>query len=99
MIEKNPSKRGKTTKVTFELPADVAESSVAIVGDFNDWSPKKHQMKLDKKDNVWRRTIQLEKGSAYEFRYYVDETTWRNDKQADRYSSTPSFSENSVIEL
>jgi 1,4-alpha-glucan branching enzyme len=98
MIDKQATSNGKSVKVTFELPADVAEKSVAVVGDFNEWSESKHKMKLDKKKGVWTKSISLKPGT-YRFRYFVDESQWRNDEQADRYESSPYFSENGVIEL
>jgi 1,4-alpha-glucan branching enzyme len=99
MIHKSTSPRGKSAKVTFELPADVAQKSVAIVGDFNEWNEKKDQMKLDAKKGVWSKTLSLKPGATYEFRYFIDEQQWRNDEQADRYESNPFFTENSVIEV
>lgn len=99
MIEKKMSPKGKSCRVTFELPADVAKESVAVVGDFNDWDKSKHQMSLDEKNGVWKTTVALKPGTAYQFRYFVDEREWRNDEQADRFVSNEFFSENSVIEL
>ena len=99
MIDKNPSPKGKTVRVTFELPAEVAEDSVAIAGDFNEWSADKHPMTLKKKKGVWTRTISLKPGNTYEFRYLIDGATWRNDEEADGYVSNPFFEENSVLEL
>ena len=99
MIQKQNSPKGKSVKVTFELPADVAQQSVAVVGDFNDWDKEKHQMKLNKKKGVWSKSISLKPGNAYQFRYYVDGSSWRNDEAADRYESNPYFSENGVVEV
>ena len=96
MIDKQSATNGKNVKVTFELPADVAERSVAVVGDFNAWNESKHKMKLDKKRGVWIKSIALKPGT-YQFRYLLDEGQWRNDEHADRYEATPFFSENSVI--
>lgn len=99
MIEKKVSPRGKSVRVTFELPADAAQESVAVVGDFNDWNAEKDQMKLDKKKGVWTKSISLKPDNSYQFRYYVDGSEWRNDEQADRYVANEYFSENGVIEL
>jgi 1,4-alpha-glucan branching enzyme len=99
MIEKKSSPKGKSVKVEFSLPADAASDSVTVVGDFNDWDKEKHPMKLDQKRGVWTAAIALKPGTAYQFRYYVDGTDWRNDESADRYESNPYFSENSVVEV
>lgn len=97
MIEKKVSPKGKSVRVTFELPSDVASDKVTVVGDFNDWNKEKDKMKLDKKNGVWKKSISLKPGNEYQFRYYVDEREWRNDEQADGYASNPYFSENSVV--
>jgi 1,4-alpha-glucan branching enzyme len=98
MIDKQKGTNGKNIKVTFELPADVAERTVSVVGDFNDWDEGKHKMKLDKKKGVWTKSISLKPGT-YQFRYKIDDGQWRNDENADRYEATPYSSENGVIEL
>lgn len=97
MIEKKMSPKGKTVRVTFELPSDAANEKVAVVGDFNGWNPEKDKMKLDKKHGVWKKSISLKPGNEYQFRYFVDEHEWRNDEQADDYRANPYFSENCVI--
>jgi 1,4-alpha-glucan branching enzyme len=99
MIEKKSSPKGKSVRVVFSLPADSAEKSVHVVGDFNDWDKEKHPMKLDKKKGVWTTSISLKSGSTYQFRYYVDGENWLNDESADRYESNPFFSDNSVVEV
>lgn len=99
MIEKEASPRGKSVKVTFRLPSDVAEKSVSVVGDFNNWNEKKDLMKLDKKSGSWKKTISLKPGNSYQFRYFIDEKEWRNDENADRYVPSPFFSENSVVDV
>ena len=99
MIEKKVSPKGKSVRVTFELPKDAASERVAVVGDFNDWNKDKDTMKLDKKKGVWKKSISLKPGNEYQFRYYVDGQEWRNDEQADGYASNPFFSENSVLAI
>ena len=99
MVEKKPSPKGKTVRVTFELPAEVAEDTVAVVGDFNDWDTASDLMKLDSKKGVWKKSISFKPGKIHEFRYFIDGTQWRNDEAADRYVSNPYFCENGVLEL
>ncbi len=99
MIEKDLSPAGRSMRVTFELPADVAEESVAVVGDFNDWDEQADPMKLMPRNGIWRRKISVTPGETYEFRYLVDGETWINDEDADGYSSNPYFEENSVLEV
>jgi 1,4-alpha-glucan branching enzyme len=97
MINKKASPRGRSVRVTFELPADAATENVAVVGDFNGWEPEKGKMKLDKKSGVWKRDVSLKPGQSYAFRYYVDGREWRNDEEADGYEPSPFFSENSIV--
>lgn len=99
MIQKQTSPRGKSVKVVFQLPADVAQESVAIVGDFNNWDANKDQMKLDKKKGVWTKSVSLKPNNSYQFRYYVDGREWRNDEQADRYVANEFASENGIVEV
>lgn len=99
MIQKKTSARGKSVKVIFELPADAAQESVSVVGDFNDWDVSKDPMKLDKKKGVWTKSVSLKPNNSYQFRYYIDGREWRNDDQADRYVSNEFASENGVVEV
>lgn len=99
MIEKKLSPKGRSVRVTFQLPAEAAENSVAVVGDFNDWDKEKDLMKRDGKKGVWTKSISLKPDSTYQFRYYIDDREWRNDEQADRYVANEYFSENSVLDL
>jgi 1,4-alpha-glucan branching enzyme len=99
MITKKASPKGKTVRVTFELPADIATDSVAVVGDFNEWNLQKDQMKLNAKKGVWTKAISLQPDNTYQFRYLVDGDTWTNDAEADGFQPTPYFSENCVLEV
>lgn len=99
MINKKASPRGKTVRVTFELPAEVASDSVAVVGDFNDWDTSKDTMKFDAKTGVWTKAISVKPGNSYEFRYFVDGYDWRNDEQADGYTPNPYYGQNSVLSV
>ena len=99
MITKKFSPKGKSVRVTFELPAGIATDSVAVVGDFNEWNLEKDKMKFDTKKGVWTKAISLQPDNSYEFRYFVDGGKWANDEEADGYQPTPFFSENCVLEV
>ena len=99
MVDKKQSPKGKTIRVTFELPAEIAEDSIAVVGDFNDWNPDMHPMALNPKKGVWSKSISFKPGGSHEFRYFNDGIEWRNDEEADRYVPNPYFCENSVLEV
>ncbi|MBO6576371.1 MAG: isoamylase early set domain-containing protein [Rhodothermales bacterium] len=98
MISKKISPKGKSVRVTFELPADVAADSAAVVGEFNDWNAEKGTMKLDKKKGVWTKGVSVKPGDTFQFRYVVDGDKWLNDEQADSYVANEYFGENCVVE-
>lgn len=97
MIKKKAYKT--TVRVTFELPAEVADDEVAVVGDFNDWNPEEGKMDYVKTRDVWKKGVSLEPGETHEFRYLVDGHEWRNDEAADEYVPNSYFSENSVVKV
>jgi 1,4-alpha-glucan branching enzyme len=86
-------------KVTFRVPAEAAKeaNSVHIVGDFNSWDI--YAIPLQKlRDGTFKITLELEPNHEYQFRYLIDENTWENDWDADKYVPTPyGNSENSVV--
>ena len=86
-----------SVRVIFELPADVAEENVAVVGDFNDWNPEEGEMEYIKTRDVWKKAVSFEPGESHEFRYFVDQNEWRNDEAADEYVPNEYFGENSVV--
>jgi len=99
MIQKRLSPKGKSMRVTFQLPSDIAKNGIAVAGCFNEWDTDRHVMKLDNKKGVWTTAISFSPGTTVEFRYCVDGKYWRNDEEADRYISNPYFSENGILEL
>ena len=99
MVEKKVSPKGKTVRVTFELPADAASEEVAVVGDFNGWDKSKDKMKLDSKKGVWTKAITVKPDNTYQFRYFVDGREWRNDEEADGFAPNPFHGQNSVISV
>ena len=88
--------RGKSVKVTFSLPKDVAGETAYLVGDFNHWNESETPMQRDG-DGGFSTTLTLEKGREYQFRYLVNGSEWHNDWQADHYTPTPFGGDNSVV--
>ena len=96
-IKKQFLKTKPVCKVTFTVPAEEAKK-VAVVGDFNDWNPKKANLRK-LKNGTFKGTIDLEKDNSYEFRYVVD-GTYVNDDQADAYAwNEYAGAENGVLNL
>lgn len=95
------SKSKPACKVTFLLPAEALEGakSVAVLGEFNDWSAEAAPLKKQK-DGTFKTTVELQAGKEYQFRYLIDGARWENDWEADKYVPTPvSTEENSVVVL
>ena len=98
MIDKKPSPKGRSVRVTFSIPGDAVEDSAVVAGDFNDWSEDRHQMKFDRKNNVWSCSVALKPNASYRFRYKVD-GEWRNDSAADAYEANPYAGEDCVLHV
>ena len=97
MIIKKKVTKNNAVKVTFQLPADAAEESVALVGDFNNWDETKDLMKLNKKNGHWSKTLTFEPGMEVQFRYLIDGSRWQNEAEADRFIANDFGTENAVL--
>ena len=76
--ENIPRLSGEVTQ--FVLVAPDAKS-VALVGDFNDWSFSATQLARQAGDGVWWVTIPLPPG-RYRYVFVVNGTSWRRDPNA-----------------
>jgi 1,4-alpha-glucan branching enzyme len=96
-ITKQYLKSKPVCKVTFTVPAEEA-SKVYVVGDFNNWNPKKGTLRK-LKNGTFKGTMDLPKEASYEFRYLIDDT-YVNEAEADRYQWNEfAGTENAVLEL
>ncbi|SIR29793.1 helix-hairpin-helix domain-containing protein [Maribacter ulvicola] len=94
--------KGKYTVVTFTIGANEApsKSSVLLLGDFNGWQTNDSTFQMEKKDGIYEKSIKLENGKSYQFRYLSEDKGWFNDYAADAYVSSPySGIDNSVVDL
>lgn len=85
-LTKNYSQNREMCKVTFTVTEVMvgAGSNVHLVGEFNEW--KIHDKQLKKlKNGDFTITLELKTGRDYQFRYLVDDATWVNDWNADKY--------------
>ena len=98
MLRKHYSKTGRSCRVTFDLPGEVAASNVSLCGEFNHWSPATHPM-IPRKDGRFSTTISLEAGKTYRFRYLLDGKRWENDWAADGYEANTFGSEDSIVKV
>lgn len=65
-----------TKSVSFRLSAPQAQS-VAIAGDFNNWSENARQLRR-RKDGVWWVVLRLSPG-VYQYKFVVDGSHWEED--------------------
>jgi 1,4-alpha-glucan branching enzyme len=98
-IKKEHFKTKNICRVTFRLPkiATPKAKNVCIVGDFNNWNIRANPMKK-LKNGDYTIKLDLEPGREYQFRYFIDESRWENDWNADKYvRSLYGDSDNSVV--
>lgn len=97
-IRKKFLKSKPICKVSFDLSAERLPKEVKqveVLGDFNDWSP----ILMRKVKGDFTRTIDLEQGKNYQFRYRINGTIWENDEAADAYTFNGIDGDNSVLSL
>jgi hypothetical protein len=87
-----------TVLVRFELPAAVSATSVAVCGDFNDWSPSAHPLTRIE-GGSFLGDVELAPGRRWHFRYLLDGHRWENDWAADDYAANVHGGEDSVVDL
>jgi len=97
MLTRKYTPKRTICKVTFSIPADWAESSVNLVGDFNEWDTSADELEL--KNGQWEITKRLKPENDYRFKYLVDGTEWKNDNDADSYASNDFGTDDSVVEI
>lgn len=100
-IKKQYLKSKPVVKVTLSLPKEAAQKAktVEVVGEFTDWQQNGVSM-TRLKNGSFKTTIELAPEKEYQFRYLIDNETWENDWDADKYvASGVSVEENSVVVL
>ena len=96
-----PTKRvakSKQVAVDFELPACIEAESIALCGEFNEWSNESILLSRDE-SGEWKTTVLLPPGSSYRYRFLIDGTKWENSWSASEYVANPFGSEDSVIQV
>lgn len=95
MANVEPEKKIKRQKITFSFESSDAKE-VILMGDFNNWNPKKHPMKKD--DNgKWTKAVLLPPGQ-YEYKFLVD-GQWKEDPRNDKTCTNIFGTHNSVFNL
>ncbi len=85
----------KRRRVTFSFKATAA-GKVILMGDFNNWNPKKPPMKNDG-SGTWNKIVVLSPGK-YEYKFFVD-GEWKKDPRNDQTCSNCFGTQNSVLNL
>jgi 1,4-alpha-glucan branching enzyme len=100
-VKKRYLKSKPECRCTFVFPAKAAPSaqSVALAGDFNDWSIDSHPMKRLKSGD-FKIELNLPAGQQYQYRFCIDGKQWENDWSAEDYAPVAGLSvNNSVITI
>jgi len=84
-----------TEVVQFVLVAPRA-STVAVVGDFNDWDPGRTPLRSDAGGGVWSVNVPLRSGQ-HQYAFVVDGKDWRPDPGAPRAVTDDFGAPNSII--
>ncbi len=84
-IKKQYLKTDGSCKVTFKMasPEDNIQS-VKVLGDFNGWDQGAASMKK-LKNGDFSLVQKLEPGREYQFRYFVNDSYWENEPEADKH--------------
>lgn len=102
-MKKEYIKKDNAYNVTFNYNV-VAENpvhSVVVLGDFNEWSLTSAFVLSPNKKGDFEGKFKIPAGRDYHFRYLVNGDRWANEKDADRFESSPLLShiDNSVLSL
>lgn len=87
MIKTAKTGRDGMVRVTFSLPASEPTGPVSVVGDFNEWDPFAHPLKL-RANKTRSVAVTVPQGSTLRFRYLGEDGLWFDDdsvlERADR---------------
>jgi 1,4-alpha-glucan branching enzyme len=78
MIKTSKPRRDGMVRVTFSLPVGEPASAVSVVGDFNDWDPYAHPLKI-RANRTRSASVTVPSGSTLRFRYLADGGRWFDD--------------------
>ena len=84
--------------VRFYLEAPSA-STVALVGDWNDWDGEAHLLRDVEGDGLWETEIRLVPGREYRYQFFIDGKEWIADPGAPLSVDDGFGGKNSVLQL
>ena len=79
MIKTTRPGRDGNVRVTFALPADEPDGPVSVVGNFNDWNPFAHPLRL-RANRTRSAAVTVPAGSTLHFRYLAEGGVWFDDE-------------------
>lgn len=101
-LKKQVKDKGDYTLVTFSIKKNEAPSTanVLLLGDFNNWQTNDSDCQMKKQGGTYTKSVKLENGKRYEFRYLSEDKGWFNDHAADAYVPSPYQGiDNGVVDL
>jgi 1,4-alpha-glucan branching enzyme len=79
MIKMTKLRNDGMVRITFALPAGEPAGAVSVVGDFNDWNPSAHPLRL-RSNQTRSATVTVPAGSTLRFRYLAEGGRWFDDE-------------------
>jgi len=79
LIKTSTPGRDGTVRVTFAIPADEPGGPVSVVGNFNDWDPFAHPLRL-RANRTRSAAVTVPAGSTLHFRYFGEGGVWFDDE-------------------
>ncbi len=96
MIKRNKMKKSNEVKLTFVQPHDESQPRTYVVGDFNDWAPRKNPL-IKRSNGTVSASVTVVPGQRICFRYCTEDGEWFNDESADEYEPGAFGADNSVV--
>jgi 1,4-alpha-glucan branching enzyme len=79
MIKTSRPRGDGMVRVTFALPVAESAAAVSVVGDFNDWDPFAHPLRV-RANQTRSAAVTVPTGSTLRFRYLADGGRWFDDE-------------------
>jgi 1,4-alpha-glucan branching enzyme len=79
MLRTTKVRNANAYQLTFSLPPEAPHGDVSVVGDFNDWTPGRHELR-PKRDGSRSVTVRVAAGRPVRFRYLAPGGHWFDDE-------------------
>lgn len=78
MLKTTKIKNQDAYQITFILPTEEANGPVSVVGDFNGWTPGRHELK-PLRNGTRSVSVRVPADKPVRFRYLAGDGTWFDD--------------------